>query len=89
MDTAATCDFEYTLERVLYMAIELDNNRWKLGFTVGFGQRPRERNVRARDTMALEWEIQSAKRRFHLPENSREHSGGFGDKMYRKHVWIS
>ena len=38
MDTAATCNFEYTLERVLYMAIELDNNRWKLGFTVGFGQ---------------------------------------------------
>lgn len=71
MDTAATCNFEYTLERVLYMAIELDNNRWKLGFTVGFGQRPRERNVAARDTTGLEQEIQSAKRRFNLPENCR------------------
>jgi transposase len=71
MQTTATCNFEYTLERVLYMAIELDNNRWKLGFTVGFGQRPRERNVATRDTKALEREIRSAKRRFNLPENCR------------------
>ena len=71
MNTTATCNFEYTLERVLYMAIELDNNRWKLGFTVGFGQRPRERNVASRDTTGLEQEIQSAKRRFNLPENCR------------------
>jgi len=67
MDTAATCSFEYTLERVLYMAIELDNNRWKLGFTTGFGQRPRERDVPARDTATLQREIRAAKRRFHLP----------------------
>jgi transposase len=71
MDTTATCNFEYTLERVLYMAIELDNNRWKLGFTTGFGQRPRERNVAARDTLTLEREIRSAKRRFHLPGDCR------------------
>jgi transposase len=69
MDTAATCSFEYTLERVLYMAIELDNNRWKLGFTIGFGQRPRERDVSARDTSALQREIRAAKRRFHLPDD--------------------
>ncbi|MDF1501121.1 MAG: hypothetical protein P1P76_11695 [Anaerolineales bacterium] len=69
MDTAATCSFEYTLECVLYMAIELDNNRWKLGFTTGFGQRPRERDVAARDTEALQREIRTAKRRFHLPED--------------------
>jgi len=67
MDTAATCNAEYTLERVLYMAIELADNRWKLGFTTGFGQRPRERNVAARDVAALQREIHSAKRRFHLP----------------------
>jgi len=30
MGTTATCNLEYTLERILYMAIELDNNRWKL-----------------------------------------------------------
>jgi hypothetical protein len=53
------------------MAIELDNNRWKLGFTIGFGQRPRERNVASRDTTGLKQEIRSAKRRFNLPENCR------------------
>jgi hypothetical protein len=41
MDTAATCSSEYTLERVLYITIELDNNRWKLSFTSGFSQRLR------------------------------------------------
>ena len=29
----------------LYMAIELSNNQWKLGFTIGFGQAPRLRNL--------------------------------------------
>jgi transposase len=53
------------------MAFELDNNRWKLGFTPGFGQRPRERNVAARDTAALQREIRAAKRRFHLPDDCR------------------
>jgi len=62
---------QYTLERVLYMAIELDNNRWMLGFTIGFGQRPRERSVAARDTRGLKREIRSTKRRFDLPENCR------------------
>jgi transposase len=71
MEIATTCNLEYTLERVLYMGIELDNNRWKLGFTVGFGQKPRERNVAARDIISLEQEIQSAKRRFNLPKDCR------------------
>ena len=71
MDSAATCDAEYTLERVLYMAIELDDNRWMLGFSTGLGQRPRQRNIATRDTTALEKEIQSAKRRFRLPEDAR------------------
>jgi hypothetical protein len=56
---------------VLYIAIELDNNRWKLGFTTGFGQRPRERDVPPRDTAALQREIRAAIRRFHLPEDCR------------------
>lgn len=71
MDTAATCTVEYTLERLLYMGIELDDNRWKLGFTTGFGQRPRERNIATRNTAALEREIRSAKRRFRLPEDTQ------------------
>jgi hypothetical protein len=53
------------------MAIELDDNRWMLGFSTGLGQRPRQRNIATRDTGALEREIRSAKRRFHLPEDAR------------------
>lgn len=94
MNTAATCNHEYTLERVLYMAIELDNNRWMLGFTIGFGQRPRERSVVARDTKGLEREIRSAKRRFDLPANCRVLScyeagrEGFWLHHYLRHAQI-
>lgn len=45
----------------LYMAIELSNNKWKLGFTVGFGQAPRLRDVDARDLITLTKEITMAK----------------------------
>jgi len=50
----------------LYIAIELSNEKWKLGMTVGFGQKPRLREVDARDTAGLMQEIQLAKRRFGL-----------------------
>ena len=33
----------------LYLAFELGQARWKLGFTPGLGQRPRERTIPARD----------------------------------------
>ena len=37
---------EYTRKQAdLYLAFELGNKEWKLGFTVGFGQKPRERTV--------------------------------------------
>lgn len=52
---------------VLYLALELSEKEWKLGFTVGFGQRPRLRNIPKRDIKALQREIHSAKKRFHLP----------------------
>ncbi|RPI33833.1 MAG: IS110 family transposase [Chloroflexota bacterium] len=54
----------------LYMAIELSNAQWKLGFTVGFGQPPRLRNVTARNLTALADEIHQAKVRFGLAENT-------------------
>ena len=54
----------------LYMAIELSNEKWKLGFTIGFGQTPRLRDVHARDLMALIQEVTLAKRRFGLSENA-------------------
>jgi transposase len=53
----------------LYMAIELSNEKWKLGFTIGFGQSPRLRDVAARDLVALVKEIGMAKKRFGLPES--------------------
>lgn len=54
----------------LYMAIELSNQEWKLGFTVGFGQPPRLRNLPARDLKGLADEIHLAKLRFGLAENT-------------------
>jgi transposase len=52
----------------LYMAFELGQAHWLLGFTVGFGQRPRMRTIPARDLAALQKEIQAAKDRFKLPQ---------------------
>lgn len=52
----------------LYMAIELSQEKWKLGFTIGFGQKPRLREVNARDTATLMQEIRLAKMRFGLVE---------------------
>ena len=41
-----------------------------LGFTIGFGQRPRLRSIAARDLTALQDEIQLARARFGLPEQA-------------------
>lgn len=54
----------------LYLAFELANAEWKLGFTIGAGQRPRERNIRASDLDALTLEIHRAKERFGLPPDA-------------------
>lgn len=51
----------------LYLAFELGRHRWKLGFSTGMAQRPRERTVPAGDLERLEVEIEQARRRFHLP----------------------
>src|SRR5215472_5329524 len=59
-----------TTERGLFMAFELSENTWKLGFTTGPGQKPRERAVAARDQGRLLQEIAQAKRRFGLPETA-------------------
>lgn len=52
------------------MAFELGSFHWKLGFTIGLGQRPRERNIQAGDLVALQREIRRAKKRFGLPEET-------------------
>jgi transposase len=68
---AATREHEYSvLAPLLYLAFELGDSNWKLGFTVGMGQRPRERTIAARDLDALQRDIHLAKRRFGLPETA-------------------
>lgn len=57
-------------ERVLFMAFELSEKSWKLGFTTGHGQKPRERAIAARDQKRLLDEIAYAKERFGLPETA-------------------
>ena len=71
MTTTATHNaYGTTTERVLFMAFELSENTWKLGFTTGPGQKPRERAVAARDQGRLLQEIAQAKQRFGLPESA-------------------
>ncbi len=55
----------------LYLAFELGNGDWTLGFTTGFGQAPRERTIGAGDLLALAHELTQAKRRFALPAETR------------------
>lgn len=69
MDTAAARTTKYSVEgSVLYLAFELGNKEWKLGFSVGFGQRPRVRTIQARDLEGLQREIELGKARWGLPE---------------------
>lgn len=75
MRTTTTRDKEYSANQpALYLAFELGWSLWKLGFSIGFGQKPRERTIAARDLEALEKEISLARKRFGLPENTSIHS---------------
>jgi transposase len=62
---------EYSTFPTLYLAFELGNKTWRLGFSIGLGQRPRERCIGAGDTVALEEEIRLAKKRFALAQEAR------------------
>src|SRR5438128_11474184 len=64
--TAAYTGNVSTQDVVLHLAFELGWTHWKLAFTIGHGQRPRQRTIRARDLAALEREIAKAKKRFKL-----------------------
>jgi transposase len=70
MATATHNEHGTTPERVLFMAFELSEKTWKLGFTTGPGHQPRERPVAARHQARLLQEIAQAKRRFGLPETA-------------------
>lgn len=53
----------------LLMALELGNAQWKLAFASAPGQKPRRREVEARNLSALRLEIAAAKQKQGLPEN--------------------
>lgn len=59
-----------TVSGKLYLALELSNAEWKLGFTVGLGQAPRLRTMPARNLVGLQHEIELAKARFGLPRDA-------------------
>jgi transposase len=69
MEPETTCKSNDTTEkRQLYMAMELSQKEWKLGFSVGPGQAPRLRSVPGRDMRGLKDEIRLARERFRLGE---------------------
>jgi transposase len=71
MTTAATHkEQSTTTEATLFVAFELSEKTWKLGFTTGHGQKPRERTVTARHQERVLEEIAQAKRRMGLPETA-------------------
>src|SRR5205807_8638116 len=71
MTTAATHNEPgTTTEATLFVAFELSETTWKLGFTTGHGQKPRERTVTARQHEHVLNEIAQANRRFGLPETA-------------------
>src|SRR5499433_1358413 len=68
MTTQATRNTpDTTTEGTLFVAFELSEKTWKLGFTTGHGQKPRERTVTARQQERVLDEIAQAKRRLGLP----------------------
>lgn len=64
-----TIDQYTAIQPHLYIAFELSQAKWLLGFTIGFGQKPRLRTITARDLSALQHEIQLAKQRFDLADD--------------------
>ena len=73
MATAATTGIaqETAFTPTLFLAFELGVNKWKLGFTTGASQRPRERPVPAGDCQTVLEEIRRAKSRFGLPAEAQ------------------
>ena len=71
MTTAATHHEQRNpTEATLFVAFELSEKTWKLGFTTGHGQKPRERTAPARQQERVLDEIAQAKRRLGLPETA-------------------
>jgi transposase len=87
MTTATHNAHDNTPEAVLFMAFELRENTWKLGFSLGPGHKPRERTMAARDLKRLLDEGAHAKARFGLcataPVVSCDEAGRAGFWLHR------
>jgi transposase len=70
MTTATHNGHDTTPERVLFVAFARSAKTWKLGFTTGHGQKPRERSFAAGHQARVLHEVAQAKRRFGLPETA-------------------
>jgi transposase len=71
MTTPVTHDVQESMtEGTLFVAFELSEKTWKLGFTTGHGQKPRERTVTARQQELVLDELAQAKRRMGLPASA-------------------
>ncbi len=57
----------YEVNTVLYMAMELSNSKWKLGF--GNGSKLRRKSIDARDRQCLLEEVSLAKSKLKLPQD--------------------
>jgi transposase len=68
--TAPHNGHDTTPERVLFVAFELSEKTWKLGFTTGHGQKPRERSIAACHQAHVLHEVAQATKRFGLPETA-------------------
>jgi transposase len=76
MTTAATHNEQSpTPAATLFVAFELREKTWKLGFTTGHGQKPRERTMPARQQERVLDDITQAKRRLGLPDTAPVVSG--------------
>lgn len=68
--TTATQSPAYTeTGRALYIGFELGEEKWKLGFASGLGDREWVRSIPARDFDRLDQEVRKAKTRFGLPSD--------------------
>jgi transposase len=72
MRTAATEETASSMKSgTLHVAFELGRKKWKLGFTIGLGQKARKKTVAGGDREAVLHEMAAAKRRFGLPAEAR------------------
>ena len=70
--TTATSTIEITSTTpTLMLALELGEEKWKLGFCSAFGQIPLERNIGSRSTKALLAQVTWAKKKLGLAANAR------------------